>query len=89
VLAAWREIEGPRSWVVSRAEAIESGWFGPVVDAAVVPRIGDIIVAARKEVAYYDSRVTSNSGRNMVGQHGSWSAAELAIPLLRFGAFAP
>lgn len=88
VLAAWREIEGARSWIVPRAEAIESGWFGPVVNPEVVPRIGDIIVAARKGIAYYDSRVTSNTGRNMVGQHGSWSTDELAIPLLRFGAFA-
>jgi len=88
VLAAWREIEGPRSWIVSRTEAIASGWFGAIVEPAVIPRIGDIIVAARKGIAYYDSRVTSNSGRNMVGQHGSWSTEELAIPLLRFGAFA-
>ena len=87
-LAAWREIEGPRSWIVSRAEAIQSGWFGPVVEPEVIPRIGDIIVAARKGIAYYDSRATSNTGRNMVGQHGSWSREELAIPLLRFGAFA-
>jgi predicted AlkP superfamily pyrophosphatase or phosphodiesterase len=89
VLASWREIEGSRSWIVSRSEAIESGWFGPVVNAEVIPRIGDIVVAARKGIAYYDSRVTSNTGRNMVGQHGSWSSDELSIPLLRFGAFAP
>ncbi|MFM9918192.1 alkaline phosphatase family protein [Lacisediminihabitans sp. H27-G8] len=88
VLAAWREIEGPRSWIVSRSEAIDSGWFGAAVDAEVAPRIGDIIVAARKGIAYYDSRVTGNTGRNMVGQHGSWSADELSVPLLRFGAFA-
>jgi predicted AlkP superfamily pyrophosphatase or phosphodiesterase len=88
VLAAWREIEGPRSWIVSRSEAIESGWFGTAVDAEVAPRIGDIIVAARKGIAYYDSRVAGNAGRNMVGQHGSWSADELSVPLLRFGAFA-
>ncbi len=88
VLTAWRETEGPRSWIVSRGEAIEFGWFGPSVDGAVVPRIGDIIVAARKGIAYYDSRVKSKSGRSMVGQHGSWSSDELNIPLLRFGAFA-
>jgi predicted AlkP superfamily pyrophosphatase or phosphodiesterase len=63
--------------------------FGPIVEPAVIPRIGDIIVAARRGIAYYDSRVTRNTGRNMVGQHGSWSPEELAIPLLRFGAFAP
>ena len=88
VLASWREIEGARSWIVSRAEAIQSGWFGATVDPQVVPRIGDIMIAARKGIAYYDSRVVADTGRNMVGQHGSWSSDELNIPLLRFGAFA-
>ena len=84
----WRLSEGSRSWVVSRAEAIEQGWFGPSVDPAVVPRIGDILVAARKNIAYYDSRVALPNGRSMVGQHGSWSQDEVAVPLLRFGAWA-
>lgn len=87
VLDRWRVGEGHRSWVVSRAEAVESGWFGPTVAPEVVPRIGDIIVAARKSIAYYDSRVAHRSGRNMIGQHGSWSPEETSIPLLRFGAF--
>ncbi len=88
VLASWREIEGPRASVVSRDEAIDSGWFGPRVHPEVAPRIGDIIVAARKRIAYYDSRDGILSGRKMVGQHGSWSSDELDIPLLRFGDFA-
>jgi predicted AlkP superfamily pyrophosphatase or phosphodiesterase len=88
VLARWQESEGSRSWVVSRAEAIESGWFGATVTDAVAPRIGDIIVAARKAIAYYDSRDPKRAGRNMVGQHGSWSPEETTVPLLRFGAFA-
>jgi predicted AlkP superfamily pyrophosphatase or phosphodiesterase len=88
VIAHWRETEGHRSWIVSRAEAIESGWFGPVVHEEVVPRIGDIIIAARKGIAYYDSRPAKQTGRNMIGQHGSWSPEESNIPLLRFGAYA-
>lgn len=88
VLNVWREIEGSRSWVVSRPQAIADGWFGASVDREVVPRIGEIIVAARKAIAYYDSRVATPNGRSMIGQHGSWSTDELSIPLLRFGAFA-
>ena len=83
----WRDSEGARAWVVTRAEAIAAGWFGDV-RPEVVPRIGDLIVAARKAVAYYDGRLASPPGRSMVGQHGSWSPAELRVPLLRFGAFA-
>jgi hypothetical protein len=87
LLTAWRESEGQRAWVASRDEAISAGWFG-AVRPEVRPRIGDIIVAARKAIAYYDGRLSDPPGRSMVAQHGSWSPAELRVPLLRFGAFA-
>ena len=83
----WRESESGRSWVLTRAEAIDAGWFGEVAPE-VSPRIGDILVAARKNIAYYDGRTATASSRQMIGQHGSWSPGELIIPLLRFGAFA-
>lgn len=88
VAARWRDAEGHRAWVATRAEAVEAGWFGEVLPE-VLPRIGDVLVAARKAVAYYDGRLANPQGRSMVGQHGSWSPAELRVPLLRFGAFAP
>ncbi|MFF2052082.1 alkaline phosphatase family protein [Leifsonia sp. NPDC058194] len=84
----WRTVEGERSWIATRAEAVDAGWFGPVVDAAVAPRIGDVLVATRKRIAYYDGRDASRTGRNMVGQHGSLTAEETRVPLLRFGAAA-
>jgi len=87
VLARCREAEGTRSWVLSRDEAIAEGLFGRVHDE-VASRIGDILVAARKNIAYYDTRAPNQSGRSMVGQHGSLTTAETAIPLLRFGAYA-
>jgi hypothetical protein len=86
VLDAWRATEGDRAWVLTRDEAIEAGWFGRV-DDEVRPRIGDIIVAAAKNIAYYDGRKVSDPARRMVGQHGSWNPDELIVPLLRFGAF--
>ena len=76
-----------RAWVATRAEAIDAGWFGDV-DAEVLPRIGDVLVAARKRVAYYAD--PDDRGRGMVGQHGSLSPGrDWPCPLLRFGAFAP
>lgn len=86
VAAAWRDNESARSWVATRTEAIAAGWFGKV-HPEVADRIGDVIVAARKGVAYY-STTASERSRAMVGQHGSWSSAELTVPLARFGAFA-
>ncbi len=87
VLDAWRRTEGDRAWVLTRDEAIDAGWFG-LVDDDVRPRIGDIIVAAAKNIVYYDARKINDPARRMVGQHGSWSSDELVVPLLRFGAFA-
>jgi predicted AlkP superfamily pyrophosphatase or phosphodiesterase len=88
VAARWREVEGGRSWVATRDEAIAAGWFGPVVVPEVAPRIGDVLVAARKRIAYYDSRDPQRTGRSMIGQHGSLTAEETRVPLLRFGAAA-
>jgi len=86
VIARWRETESDRAWIATRAEAIAANWFGAVAPE-VEPRIGDLLVAARKNVAYYDGRSADKRGLAMIGQHGSWSPAELQIPLLRFGAF--
>jgi predicted AlkP superfamily pyrophosphatase or phosphodiesterase len=88
LLEHWREAEGERAWVLERREAVGAGWFGQEVADEVLPRIGDLVVAARKAVAYYDGRVATPSGLAMIGQHGSFSPEETAIPLLRFGAYA-
>ncbi|MBB5843264.1 hypothetical protein HD599_001587 [Conyzicola lurida] len=85
VVDAWRAAEGHRAWIATRDEAIAAGWFGEVRDE-VLPRIGDLLVAARKGIAYYDGR-TLGHGTRMVGYHGSWSPEELRVPLLRLGAF--
>lgn len=85
---AWRAAEGSRAWIATRDEAIAAGWFGPAVDDEVWPRIGDVIVAARKLVAYYDGRGGDTAGQSMIGQHGSLTDEETLVPLLRAGAFA-
>lgn len=88
VAERWRDVEGHRSWIATREEAIEAGWFGPVVHPEVAPRIGDVLVAARGRIAYYDSRDPARTGRTMIGQHGSLTPEETRVPLLRFGAAA-
>ncbi len=86
--ATWTDVEGERAWIATRAEAVEAGWFGVEVDAEVLPRIGDVLVAARRRIAYYDSRDPLQSGRNMIGQHGSLTPDETRVPLIRLGAIA-
>lgn len=88
VAGLWREAEEKRAWVLTRDEAIDAGLFGARVDDAVRPRIGDLLVAARAGVAYYDAREANRAPERMIGQHGSLSDEETRIPLIRLGAFA-
>ncbi|MCU1438424.1 MAG: alkaline phosphatase family protein [Naasia sp.] len=83
----WRDAESARAWVRTRQEATDEGWFGPVAPE-VAPRIGDLLIAARGLVAYYDTRIAGAGARSMVGQHGSWTPEETRVPLLRYGAAA-
>ena len=84
VAARWQAAEGSRAWIATRDEAIAAGFFGEV-DDDVRPRIGDVLIAARKKIAYYLD--PNDRGRSMIGQHGSLTPDETHIPLLRFGAF--
>lgn len=85
-LERWREAESHRAWVLSRDEAIEAGVYGPVAEE-VRDRIGDILVAARSGIAYYDAREENRQAEAMIGQHGSLTDEETRVPLIRGGAF--
>ncbi|MGA7149252.1 MAG: nucleotide pyrophosphatase/phosphodiesterase family protein [Microbacterium sp.] len=87
VLQTWRAAEESRSWVVSRDDLIASGLMGAVAEP-VRERIGDVVVATRSGVVYYDDRLSDKGPQNMVGQHGSLTPEERIVPLLRLGAFA-
>ncbi len=87
VVTRWREAEGARSWVMSRDEAVTAGLFGATVAPEVAPRIGDVLVAARAGVAYYDDRLADKKPQKMIGQHGSLTDQERIVPLIRLGAF--
>ena len=83
MLAIWRdELEGGFC-VLSRAETIDAGLLGPVVTPAASARVGDVVVLARGAGAVFDRRVDAARVRNLVGQHGSLTAAETYVPLLQ------
>lgn len=81
VLAAWRTVLGERARVVSRAEAVEAGWFGPDVRADVLPRIGDVVVSCDAATAVIDREREPIEAR-LVGLHGGMEPDELLVPLL-------
>jgi hypothetical protein len=80
VLAAWRETLGDSAWIVSRAEAIAAGWFGPV-DPRLADRIGDVVAAARGESAIVATEREPRESA-LVGMHGSLTAGDQKVPLV-------
>jgi len=84
VLATWRERFGAEAVVCARDEAIDAGWFGPVVDRAR-PRIGDVVVAPMSDLALVASVRHPREAR-LVGFHGSLTPVEQLVPLASFGA---
>jgi hypothetical protein len=81
VLDAWQETLAGKAWVVSRQEAIESGWFGPVVRTEWLERIGDVVA-----VPYTGLAITAPAAHPIeaifTGYHGSMTTAEQHVPLV-------
>lgn len=80
VAHAWSEWLGERAQVLTRSEAVARGWFGNV-EEQVLPRIGDVVVAARGNTALFSS-VDFNYEMSLVGLHGSLTPDEMHIPIL-------
>jgi hypothetical protein len=79
VLAIWQDVVGDRMWVLSRDEAIQAGWFGPVVVERARRRIGDVVAAARGAVGVFQRDVDPLQAM-LVGHHGSLTDAERLVP---------
>ncbi len=80
-LAAFRTLVGERGTVLTRAEAVGAGLFGPVRDRNL-PRIGDLVVIGEPGFGIVDSENDSASALSLLGHHGGVTPDELEIPLL-------
>lgn len=87
VAGAIREHEGQRALVLTRDEAIATGMFGPTLAPGVAERLGEVLLIARKQVAYFDDDADP-AMLEMVGQHGGLTDEERGIPLILAGALA-
>lgn len=84
VAARWRAVLGERAWVLTAAEAVAAGWFGAgPPTAGVMDRVGEVLVAARGDLAVVDTERDDKAALSMVGQHGSITDEETAVPLVR------
>ncbi|WP_203335608.1 alkaline phosphatase family protein [Nocardioides limicola] len=80
VVDRWRAILGGRAEVLTRGEAAGRGWFG-AVDPLVNPRIGDVVVACRGDLAVLETGSFPYEA-DLIGLHGSLTPDEMLIPIL-------
>jgi hypothetical protein len=81
VQAAWRTVLGPAAWVGSREEAVGQGWYGRVSFDALA-RIGDVVAILRDDWVVLATGLEPAPIARMVAFHGSYTPAEMEIPLL-------
>jgi hypothetical protein len=81
VRATWQSTLGDRATVVTREEAVDSGWFGSAVPDRHLARIGDVVAAARGTTAMLRTVIEPQESQ-LVGQHGAWDSAEQLVPAI-------
>jgi hypothetical protein len=81
LLTAWRETLAGRALVMSRDEAVATGWYGPAVSADAAARLGDVVaVCTGRDVLV--APVSDPSSARLVGYHGSLTRVEATVPVL-------
>lgn len=77
----WQDRLGDAAVVATREQAVAQGWFGPVREA-MVPVVGDLVVAMRGRATVVDSRSQTPEAIALVGVHGSLTPTEMMVPWL-------
>jgi hypothetical protein len=80
VAQAWKSAFGSEAWVLTRDEAIDGGWFGPVPPEHL-GRIGDLVVVCLGRTVSLAEQWEPPALTRMVAFHGSVTAAEMTVPL--------
>ena len=78
--AAVREAHGAQAWVITQDEAVDGGWFGPVVTDAARSRLGDVALVAHADVGFVDP--DERHADRLLGRHGSVTPPEMLVPVL-------
>ncbi len=80
LVAEAKERYGTTTWVRTRSEVVDAGWFGDSWTTDVISRLGDVLLAPHAPMAFADP---SDVGENrLVGRHGSLTAEEVLVPLI-------
>jgi hypothetical protein len=81
VIEAWRVVLGDAAWVVSRAEAVATGWFGAVSEEHLA-RVGDVVAVCRDQHAILATKREKDTIAKLIAFHGATTPDEMAIPLI-------
>jgi Type I phosphodiesterase / nucleotide pyrophosphatase len=81
VLATYRSVLGDAAWVITRDEAIDGGWYGPVPPSHA-GRIGDVVVICLDRTIVLATGWEPRAVAALIAFHGSVTAAEMTVPLL-------
>lgn len=77
----WTDLVEQKCQVLTRADAIESGLFGPRVSTAAAARIGDVLVIANGATTLIRTDAEPRHSR-FPGQHGGLTDDELYVPFI-------
>ncbi len=80
LLAAARERHGDDAWVLSREQLEDEEWLGPRPGPTVHRRLGDVVLAASRDVAFVDPDLEREA--RLRSGHGSATAAEMLVPMV-------
>ncbi len=78
--AAARDAFGGLAWVMTRDEVVDGGWLGASTAGPHRRRLGDVALMPHAPVGFVDPAMPRE--RQLVGAHGSLTAAEMLVPLL-------
>ena len=74
---------GATSWVRTRKQLIEDGWFGGPLSDRFAARLGDVALIPFEPIAFMDP---ADTGENRLAcRHGSLTSDEMLVPLVALG----
>ena len=83
LLAVLEERYGDTSWVRSRDQLVDDGWFGGPLADGFADRLGDVALIPFEPIAFVDP---ADTGENRLAcRHGSLTTDEMLVPLVALG----
>jgi len=74
---------GSTTWVRTRAQLIDDGWFGGPLSSRFADRLGDVALMPFEPIAFMDP---ADTGENRLAcRHGSLTDDEMLVPLVALG----